>query len=50
MKCKFFAFYGKNQLLSSTLFSRKGAKPAKENKDKFFKNLSVFAPLRENLI
>jgi hypothetical protein len=89
LSCNLFAFYGKNQLLSSTLFhakaqssqrktkikflrilaslrlcerilfgsgieqyiiSRKGAKLAKENKDKFFKNLGVFAPLRENLI
>jgi hypothetical protein len=37
-------------IIEQYIISRKGAKPAKENKDKFFKNLGVFAPLRENLI
>jgi hypothetical protein len=37
-------------IIEQYIISRKGAKLAKENKDKFFKNLGVFAPLRENLI
>ena len=32
------------------IISRKGAKSAKQNKDRLFKNLGVFAPLRENLL
>jgi hypothetical protein len=34
-----------SRMIEWYIISRKGAKPAKENKDKFFNNLSVFAPL-----
>ena len=37
-------------MIERYIISRKGAKPAKENKDKYFYNLGVFAPLRENLV
>ena len=44
------ALSGKNQLLSSTLFHAKAQSPQRKTKINFFKNLGVFAPLRENLI
>jgi len=50
LSCNLFAFCGKTSIIEQYIISRKGAKPAKENKDKFFNNLGVFAPLRENLI
>jgi len=45
-----FCILWQKSIVEQYIISRKGAKPAKEKKGKFIKNLGVFAPLRENLI
>jgi len=45
-----FGILWQTSIVEQYIISRKGANPAKENKDNFLKNLGVFAPLRENLI